>query len=300
MSLLQTITVDSSPLTLALALAWAPPLISDSVSPTTDIFAVTLSTGEIAVRSFADSSYSFEGNGLESSKGYKASMLTPPVGFAPERWTSAFALQLTGEGEEAALKLHSGDDAATLTSNVLSVSSLTARDIAIMEDEEDELDSTPTHMDARTHGAGVVAILPLPGVESIMLTGSYDCSLRVYDAKLPRRGNVLAEEELGGGVWRLKLLNHTEAELDEGREKSTFLVLASCMHAGARVVEISCTKGKDQEATAGDWDIEVLAQFEEHESMNYGSDVMPTTMAKGERIFVSTSFYDKRLCVWRF
>jgi len=63
------------------------------------------------------------------------------------------------------------------------------------------------------------------------------------------------------------------------------------MHAGARVVELR----RDAE---GQWRIEVLARFEEHKSMNYGSDVQP---ADGRvKTIVSTSFYDKLLCLWRY
>lgn len=47
-----------------------------------------------------------------------------------------------------------------------------------------------------------------------------------------------------------------------------------------------------------DWSFEVLGRFEEHRSMNYGSDVQP---GDGRlRTIVSTSFYDKLLCLWHF
>ena len=50
----------------------------------------------------------------------------------------------------------------------------------------------------------------------------------------------------------------------------------------------------------------MLAKFEEHESMNYGSDVQPLDLegeggrerGNGERTVVSTSFYDRLMCVW--
>lgn len=48
---------------------------------------------------------------------------------------------------------------------------------------------------------------------------------------------------------------------------------------------------------------EVLATFEENESMNYGSDVQPRKENgedKGDLTVVSTSFYDKRVCLWKF
>lgn len=63
------------------------------------------------------------------------------------------------------------------------------------------------------------------------------------------------------------------------------------MHAGSRIVQLR--QDAEQE-----WSFEVLAKFEEHQSMNYGSDAPP---AQGTaQAIVSTSFYDKLLCLWRF
>ncbi|KAF3390553.1 Diphthine methyltransferase [Penicillium rolfsii] len=144
---------------------------------------------------------------------------------------------------------------------------------------------------ARHHNAGVTSILPLPvslvDDAPILLTGSYDEGLRVYHAT--RRGEVLAEEGLGGGVWRLQLLKTKES----GSERY-FWVLASCMHAGTRVVKVTQTQ---QDQTA-EWGIEVLAEFTEHESMNYASDVWKGARSS-ELLCVSSSFYDRRVCVWR-
>ena len=66
------------------------------------------------------------------------------------------------------------------------------------------------------------------------------------------------------------------------------------MHAGARIVRV-------QRNDEGQWSIEVLAKFEEHKSMNYGSDAQPEgSENNGPRTIISTSFYDKLLCLWRF
>lgn len=74
---------------------------------------------------------------------------------------------------------------------------------------------------------------------------------------------------------------------------SRYTILASCMHAGARIVKVQA----DEE---GQWSMEVLAKFEEHKSMNYGSDVQPDGgEPSGQRTIISTSFYDKLLCLWR-
>ena len=62
------------------------------------------------------------------------------------------------------------------------------------------------------------------------------------------------------------------------------------MHAGARIVELS----RSQDG----WELEVLARFEEHKSMNYGSDMQPSEDTV--KTIVSTSFYDKLLCLWHF
>ena len=67
------------------------------------------------------------------------------------------------------------------------------------------------------------------------------------------------------------------------------------MHAGARILEV-------QRAENGKWRIDVLAKFVEHESMNYASTGRSKIGPQGLECFVivSTSFYDKKLCLWEF
>lgn len=73
------------------------------------------------------------------------------------------------------------------------------------------------------------------------------------------------------------------------------------MHAGTRIVQVICEEKKEEEEK---WKFHVLAKFEEHESMNYGSDVQPELKKekkereKERKKIVSTSFYDRRLCLW--
>lgn len=160
---------------------------------------------------------------------------------------------------------------------------------------------------ARHHTAGVTAILPLPlplvDDAPILLTGSYDESLRVYHAT--RRGEVLAEQGLGGGVWRLQLLETTSRSglSGSGTLERHFLILASCMHAGTRVVRVT----QRELYQTSEWSIKVLAEFTEHESMNYASDVWKGSVGcksgemstQHELLCISSSFYDRRVCVWR-
>ena len=65
------------------------------------------------------------------------------------------------------------------------------------------------------------------------------------------------------------------------------------MHAGAKILEVRREEG-------GKWLINVSVRFVEHESMNYASDGRPRHRAGEVEGFtiVSTSFYDKKLCVW--
>ncbi|KAF8477192.1 WD40-repeat-containing domain protein [Kalaharituber pfeilii] len=129
--------------------------------------------------------------------------------------------------------------------------------------------TTQQHLwkDRKIHGAGITAIMARSDGNTL-ITGSYDDTLRIFDL---RTRKVVQELNLGGGVWRLGI----------GDRNS---IIASCMHAGARVVDI----GQDGRSPT------IVARFEEHESMNYGSDIhsdSPDTV-------VSCSFYDRRICIW--
>lgn len=150
------------------------------------------------------------------------------------------------------------------------------------------------------HDAGVTAILPLPLSTGdhgrLVATGSYDDHLRVFaihdlhQSHGLKRVQQLAVANLGGGVWRLNLV---DIQNTEGLTK--IRILASCMYAGARLVEI-VTDSSGRDCTCV-----VLARFEEHKSMNYASDVVPSPPAEdGRTRIVSTSFYDKLLCLWEY
>jgi len=45
---------------------------------------------------------------------------------------------------------------------------------------------------------------------------------------------------------------------------------------------------------------EVVASVTIHKSMCYACDVLPAGEKRGKRMVVSTSFYDKLLCVWDY
>lgn len=178
-----------------------------------------------------------------------------------EAWTVAFSLDGTG--------LFSGGD-----DSVLSYQSM--------------VDDSNNWKDRRAHGAGVTAILPL--TNDITVTGSYDDHVRVLSTPSMGKRIVLAESNLEGGVWRLKLIDRRE---EPG--KFEYDILASCMHAGTRVLRVSRVEDAP-------WQVKVVAKFEEHKSMNYGSDVKPGEVEKATspRSFISTSFYDRLICYWKY
>ncbi|KAF2806455.1 uncharacterized protein BDZ99DRAFT_449205 [Mytilinidion resinicola] len=218
-----------------------------------DVVGITLSSGEVMVCST---------EGINA----QANIISLPS-HDLEAWTLAF--QLDGKG-----LLSGGDDSVLRYCKIF----------------DEDTGSRSTWIDRRIHGAGVTAILPLE--RDIFITGSYDDHIRIIHAPLVGRKTVLAEMNLGGGVWRLKALSQPAAALAENFGPSVEVVLlVSCMHAGARIVKILKNSEK--------WRFEVLAKFEEHKSMNYGSDVQPSHHGES-RTFISTSFYDKLICLWRF
>lgn len=173
--------------TLTLSFAW------NSVPSHSDAIAASSSDGEIAI--------------LDTK--YQPPMTYTKIeGHSLEAWTVAW----TSKGAEYDLhpELYSGGDECVLCRHKLSVRPISG---SLYDD------NIPSHIydfqapirDLKIHMAGVTAVLPLQPVfhgEQVLLTGSYDEYVRVL---LPVEGRsrpkVLAEERLGGGVWRLKILD---------------------------------------------------------------------------------------------
>jgi diphthamide biosynthesis protein 7 len=171
------------------------------------------------------------------------------------------------------------------------------------------------------HNAGVTAILPIPVISNnILVTGSYDDHVRVYalfdhhPSIGNRKAKVLAELNVGGGVWRLTFLEdyaneggRADAYLRREIKDTTFRILASCMQGGVRVLEVT---GYPE----GQWTIKVIAElkFNTNNDLVYAGDVQPAghPLRKDpdsgcnddgeEFVFVSANFYEKQLCVWKY
>ncbi|OLN94281.1 Diphthine methyltransferase [Colletotrichum chlorophyti] len=245
--------------------------------------AVTTSAGEVRIVRLDDSWQIIEDN----SEAVIAHTL--------EAWTVAFSPNeeigsRANASQQTPFVVYSGGDDSTLRYTSCGYSS--------GEDSRDEVGVEalypPLKIDG--HGAGVTAILPisvkLADGSRLLVTGCYDDTIRVIAVQPPhetyglRKFKSMGEKNLGGGVWRLKLI---DVQKNDGRCRVR--VLASCMHAGARVVALEGPLDGEE------WVVSVLARFEEHKSMNYGSDTVPG-FEDGRLVCVSTSFYDKLLCLW--
>lgn len=217
----------------------------------------------------------------------------PAASHQLEAWTVAF---LPSKSETAAntaqeLTLLSGGDDSKLLASTLKYSRRETH-----EDTTNCIEKLYPARGFKGHDAGVTSILPLAtrldNQSSIIFTGSYDDHIRVFSFAGPFQAPIcLAEENLGGGVWRLKTVGAAKSD----GNKWEVVLLASCMHAGARLLRVAGDQEREE------CEIEVLGRFEEHKSMNYGSDYAPRTdKADTPLQCVSTSFYDKLLCLWEF
>ncbi|PGH23828.1 hypothetical protein AJ80_02076 [Polytolypa hystricis UAMH7299] len=293
---LQTISVHDDPTIPVLYLAWAPPAITLRRDASTDAFAVCFSDGQISIFNTNPPNYEFSTSEMSERQ------LLPTGPAIVEVWYVAFH---SIHGNEAPL-LFSGDDFGCLTAHEFSA------DRGDWTDGEFPLESLKTSDRGRYHGAGVTAILPLYSNETgtVLLTGSYDENIRVVHRTAAGKWEVFAEKSLGGGVWRLKCLDSQPSSvLREGAENEhSYLILASCMHAGTRVLRVSCLAGGESGSEDNTWEIEILHEFTEHESMNYASDVFRGNAGPGRQgsiskdldlLVVSSSFYDMRVCVWK-
>lgn len=79
-----------------------------------------------------------------------------------------------------------------------------------------------------------------------------------------------------------------------------YIILASCVFAGVRVVQLTHRDPDEpvEDPSMEGWCFKLLARFEEHKSMNYGSDCFSDD--SDVKKIVSTSHYDSKICVWTF
>ncbi|GLT77524.1 hypothetical protein SLA2020_490970 [Shorea laevis] len=130
---------------------------------------------------------------------------------------------------------------------------------------------------SKAHKMGVCCIAKSPIDPNMLLTGSYDEYLRVWDVRSISK--PVNETCLGGGVWRIK--HHPFV---------SGLVLAACMHNGFGIVRIEGGEAKVSET------------YNKHGSLAYGADWQREKLSaagKTKNTTVATcSFYDRLLRIW--
>uniref|UniRef100_A0A1D1XY32 methylated diphthine methylhydrolase n=1 Tax=Anthurium amnicola TaxID=1678845 RepID=A0A1D1XY32_9ARAE len=133
---------------------------------------------------------------------------------------------------------------------------------------------------AKSHKMGVCSIAKCPSNSNMLLTGSYDEFLRVWDLRAPSKPLDERSVCLGGGVWRIK--HHPDIP---------GLVLAACMHNGFAVVKVT------EESAV------VVENYRKHESLAYGADWRKGGFcnpdgSRGGSLVATCSFYDRLLRIW--
>ncbi|WWD16638.1 hypothetical protein CI109_101068 [Kwoniella shandongensis] len=142
--------------------------------------------------------------------------------------------------------------------------------------------------------AGVTTITPSPHTEHLLAVGSYDESLRIFDARSPRQ--PLTTLQLGGGIWRTRFHPSPSRKGD---------ILVACMHDGFKVVRLDDPESLLNPSIDTQENVDVggvVRSFKGHESLAYGTDwcrLPPKDQQMGESLVVSCSFYDHAMHLWR-
>uniref|UniRef100_A0A6P7FC31 methylated diphthine methylhydrolase n=1 Tax=Diabrotica virgifera virgifera TaxID=50390 RepID=A0A6P7FC31_DIAVI len=132
----------------------------------------------------------------------------------------------------------------------------------------------------RSHEAGVTSFHSNSSKEYIVVSGSYDEHIRLWDIR--RMKSEIESLKMPGTLWRLKWdpFNHDK-------------LLAACMLGGVHIVD-----------TSNSHKMEIIASHYGHKNIAYGADWCYLSKKEsarfegtGEHIIGSCSFYDHLLCI---
>jgi len=132
-------------------------------------------------------------------------------------------------------------------------------------------------LDKKTHQAGVCCISEIESDPNIILTGSYDERIRLWDWRNSSRPVCTLEHKTGGGVWRLK-----------PHPRDPRLLLTACMHNGFVVYRID---SRGEEA----WTIKECEHYPHQQTLAYGAS---WSHRPGRSLVATCSFYDNLLHIW--
>ncbi|KDQ30788.1 hypothetical protein PLEOSDRAFT_1037842 [Pleurotus ostreatus PC15] len=145
--------------------------------------------------------------------------------------------------------------------------------------------SKPVFLNRRFE-AGVTTLQSNPHREHLLVVGSYDTSVRLYDSR--KAVTPVGTADAGGGVWRVKW-HPSPLRADD--------LLVACMHDGFKILHFDGADKAPMQIQGT-----VAKRFDDHQSLAYGADwsYARTTTNKTDRTLIgSCSFYDHKLCLWR-
>jgi diphthamide biosynthesis protein 7 len=157
------------------------------------------------------------------------------------------------------------------------------------------------------HDAAVISILPLPCADKkwILLTGSYDNKVRIltmdWDSQTKQKSiDVSAILDVGGGAYRLEFI-HDCASQPAQNINPRFQVLATCMEAGVKILDIQRKEDVWSMNVIAHADIEAPKSSTPSNTAQlcYASAVQQNVGNK-DVIFVSSCFTKRQIGVYRF
>jgi diphthamide biosynthesis protein 7 len=156
----------------------------------------------------------------------------------------------------------------------------------------------PVHHCPDDFDAGVTVISPHPRQSHLLVVGSYDETIALYDARYQSLSqqqpkSIFHSSSLGGGIWRCKWHPHDHNRL-----------LVAAMHGGCRVVTFDgLISGTDEDTDTAESPPIIMTvdqAFTEHKSMAYGADWLVYGSSEKTRteVAASCSFYDQAMYLW--
>lgn len=147
--------------------------------------------------------------------------------------------------------------------------------------------SQPSRMflDRKTHQAGVCCITEIESYPHMVLTGSYDQHIRIWDWRNNARPICSSSCDTGGGVWRIK-----------PHPKDSTLLLTACMYNGFfiyKIVENDIKLSKQEHLRA--CNVVECEHYPHQQTLAYGA---AWSHAESSHTIATCSFYDNLLHVW--
>lgn len=128
-------------------------------------------------------------------------------------------------------------------------------------------------LDRKTHQAGVCWITEVESHPHMVLTGSYDQNIRIWDLRNNSRPICTSQHDTGGGVWRIK-----------PHPKDSTLLLTACMYNGFLVYRI--------EEQGDSFYITECEHYPHQQTLAYGASWSQNGAV------ATCSFYDNALHLW--